>query len=117
MNTRYTLRVFHADGHYYQDRNCNHLRSDYVGKNARYDTFDSERNPITEIVYWNRIYKMQNGRDPVMPQRIEMWKAGTFTVVDFNPWFFKATNFILKCLPKSIRRYRKNFKYVRFFGM
>ena len=119
MKTAYSLRVFHPDGHYDNARyDSNHLKSNY-SEPTRYDFFDvqSDSNPITEVVYWNRIYRMQNGRMPVVPQRIEKWECGKCTVVKFNPAFFKATNLVLEHLPKSIRRYRKNWNYVRLFGM
>lgn len=114
----YTLRVFHPDGHYKNRRNYNHLQSDYDGDTC-YDHFEvkNNRNPIKEIIYWNRIYKMQNGRLPVMPQRIEKWECGECTVIPFNPLVFKITNWILTKLPKSIRIYRRNWNYVKFFGM
>ena len=47
----------------------------------------------------------------------EKWEAGQFTVVKFNPYFFKITNWVLRYLPKSVRQYRKNWNHVRFFGM
>ena len=116
MNNKYTLKVFHPEGHYHTNRGHSHLISGY-DIDTGYDSFEAECSPIAEVVYWNRIYKMQNGRDPVMPQRIEKWEAGQFTVVKFNPYFFKITNWVLRHLPKSVRRYRKNWNHVRFFGM
>ena len=118
MNNRYTLRVFHKDGHYNLDREYNHLRSDY-NQSTRYDDFEviSNHHPIAEVIYYNRIYKMQNDRKPVVPLRIEKWKYGQYTIIKFNPWIFRIANWILTHLPKSIRQYRKNWNYVRFFGM
>ena len=116
MNNKYSLRVFHSDGYYDNTSRHHHLQSDY-DEPTRYDFFESSGNPLKEVVYWNRIYRMQNGRDPVLPQRIEKWQYGQFTVVKFNPYFFKITNWILKRLPTKIRRYRRNWRYVRFFGM
>jgi hypothetical protein len=116
MKNKYTLKVFHPEGHYRTTRGYSHLTSDY-DIDTGYDSFEAECSPIAEVVYWNRIYKMQNGQDPVMPQRIEKWESGQFTVVKFNPYFFKVANWILKLLPTSIRRYRRNWNYVRFFGM
>lgn len=112
------LRIFHPDGHYKTARHYNHLQSDY-DVNTNYDHFvvNDDCNSIKEIVYWNRIYKMQNGKPPVIPQRIEKWDCGTCTVIPFNPLIFKITNFILTKLPKYIRLYRRNWNYVRFFGM
>mgnify|MGYP007090098786 CR=1 FL=1 len=116
ISNRYSLRVFHPDGHWKTGISHNQLKS---GCNlVAYDRFEVHGgNPLCEVVFWNRIYKMQNGRQPVIPQRIEKWVAGEYQVVKFNPWFFKITNFILTKLPKSIRRYRRNWNYVRFFGM
>ena len=111
MNNKYTLKVFHPEGHF---GTYSHLTSGY---GTGYDIFEANGNPLAEVVYWNRIYKMQNGRKPVMPERIEKWECGKGTEVKFNPLFFKITNFILTILPKSIRRYRRNWNYVRFFGM
>lgn len=116
MNNKYTLRVFHPEGHYRTTKCYSHLPSDYA-IDTGYDIFEAKGDPIEEVVYWNRIYKMQNGRDPVMPQRIEKWEYGQFNVIKFNPYFFKITNWVLRHLPKFVRRYRKNWKYVRFFGM
>lgn len=116
MRDRYLLKVFHPDGHYRTSRTYNHLTSGY-DTDTGYDTFEAYGNPLAEVVYWNRIYKMQNGRKPVMPERIEKWVCGQYTEVKFNPLFFKITNFVLTILPKSIRRYRRNWNYVRLFGM
>jgi len=117
MNNKYSLKVFHPEGHYRNTRGFSRrLTSDY-DTDTGYDSFEAKLNPLCEVVYWNRIYKMHNGRKPVIPQRIEKWECGQYTVVKFNPWFFKITNFVLTILPKSIRRYRRNWNYVRFFGM
>ena len=116
MKNKYTLKVFHPDGHYRTTRSYNHLTSGY-DTDTGYDKFEAELNPLCEVVHWNRIYKMQNGRKPVMPERIEKWECGQYTVVKFYPWFFKITNFVLTILPKPIRRYRHGWNYVRIFGM
>lgn len=117
MNNRYTLRVFHKDGYYNNDREYRHLCSDY-NKSTHYDDFEVIGNyhPIAEVIYWNRIYKMQNSAKPIIPLRIEKWEFGEWSEIKFNPWVFKIVNLILICLPKSIRQYRRNWKYVRLFG-
>lgn len=114
----YGLRVYHPDGYYRTSRQYNHLTSGYApNPDTGYDYFEAHGNPLAEVVYWNRIYRMQNGRKPVMPERIEKWECGQCVEVKFNPLFFEVTNFILTILPKSIRRYRRNWNYVRVFGM
>jgi len=118
MKNRYTIKVFHIDGHYRTGRTYHHLTSGY-DEDTGYDSFEvsGDHHLLAEVVYWNRIYKMQNGRKPVMPQRIEKWECGRCTVIKFNPLFFKITNFILNILPKRVRRYRRDWNYVRVFGM
>lgn len=124
MKDHYLLRVFHENGHWgNSQRQCGHLQSNKTQYLDRYDDFEVQfeagksPSPIKEVIFWNRIYKMQNGRKPVMPLRIEKWVAGEYEVINFSPAFFKIVNWVLCRLPKKLIRYRYRWQYNRFFGM
>lgn len=108
-----TLWVFHANGHYDNSRRCGNqwIEVDVEGE-QRFDMFQMNHTSIhKEIIHWNRVYVMQNGRQPIVPERILHWDCGVCKEIKFNKTVIKLVNVLLRVLPKKYRRRNK-----RWFG-
>lgn len=110
-----TIYFYHREG-YYRDVDYNFSDKFSILHNSKQKpSYISDRFSVfKEIVHWLRIYRMQNGREAIIPDKIVVWEAGKSTELTFNPLLFKGLVCILNKLPNKYLKYN-GFK--RVYGM
>lgn len=112
------ILFFYRDGHYLDDKiflipdrfdKISILHNSKEKEDYRLDRFSVFR----EVIHWLRIYRMQNDRKAIIPNKIVVYECGKPMELQFNRKTFRVIVWILNKLPKKLLKYEQ---FKRFYG-